>query len=187
MTFLPQPKRPAILAKQGGFTLVEIMIVLGILVLLATLGMRGQSIYSDNQKLMNAADDLKYMAKKAWQRSVGEQRDWQIVIGERSLQLQAKGAAREEDQKLLDAADKALERKDGNEMKALDPDMVYRIKRFGDTKWETPAFTSWIFQNSGLCEPLQIQILRQRDGRQEAVEMAFDPLTGGATRTDFSD
>jgi hypothetical protein len=163
------------------------MIVLGILVLLAGLGMRGQSIYSENQKLMNSADDLKFMAKKAWQRSVGEQRDWQIVITERSLQLQAKGAAREEDQKLLNAADKALDRKDGNEMFVLDPNMAFRIKHFGDTKWEIPTEKAWIFQSSGLCEPLQIQILRDRDGRQEFVEMSFDPLTGGATRTDFSD
>ncbi len=166
---------------------MEIMIVLGILMLLAGIGTRGYSIYHEGKKLQNAADELKFLAKKGWQRSVGEQRDWQIVFHERVLELQVKQAVREEEQKRPKEGEEAKDRKAGDERQTYDSDLSFRIKRFGQAQWTVPKGECWIFQSSGICEPFQVQIIRQADGKEEWVELAFDPLTAGVQRMDFSD
>ncbi|MBP7949871.1 MAG: prepilin-type N-terminal cleavage/methylation domain-containing protein [Verrucomicrobiales bacterium] len=163
---------------RGGFTLLELMIVMAIAVLLVGIGAKGMGAWDDSAKLRRPLDEMKVLAKKAWHRAIAEQRDWEIVIKPRSLELRPKQAAASEDQKFLDAADKQLGRDSGIEVKTFDADISFAVRRFGEEKWQTPRPDYWVFKHSGICEPLMFRV--ERENRW--TEVQFDPLTAGVQR-----
>jgi len=63
----------------------------------------------------------------------------------------------------------------------IEPSLRYRIKMWGDTDWQemTPGmFRRWVFQPSGMCEPLRIQV----ENDTSYFEVEFHPLTGDIRR-----
>ena len=108
MKFLaPNPPR------RSGFTLIELMVGLGIAMLLIGAGLGAGKFWQANQALHKPMDEIKGMAKLANHRAIAEQRDWEIVLRADSLELRPKKAASDADQKFLDTADEKLKRKDG--------------------------------------------------------------------------
>jgi prepilin-type N-terminal cleavage/methylation domain-containing protein len=172
---------------QGGFTLIEMMVVLAIIVLLVTLGTKGVGNWGEGQKIRKPLDEMKVLAKKAWHRSVSEQRDWEIILKPRSLELRVKQAAREEDQQFQRAADEDQDRGTGGEFIPFENDIRLKVKRFGETQWQEPRPDHWVFQHSGICEPLQFRIERETDLGLKWIEVVFDPLTAGVQAENWSD
>ncbi len=63
----------------------------------------------------------------------------------------------------------------------IDPNLQYRIRMWGDTDWQDMSagiFRRWVFQPSGMCEPLWIQI----ENDTSFFEVEFHPLTGDIKR-----
>lgn len=59
----------------------------------------------------------------------------------------------------------------------LPEDYRYRLRFYGDTDWvdmTTGQFKRWVFQPSGMCEPMKIQI----EADNAFFEVEFHPLTG---------
>jgi prepilin-type N-terminal cleavage/methylation domain-containing protein len=162
--------------RAAGFTLIELMIALGIVMILLGAGAHMGTLWSADQALHKPMDKMKEFAKRAAHLAIAEQRDWEIVITEQSLELRPKQAATEEDQKFLNAADKKLERKSGNEVINFEPEVRVAIRRFGEDKWQNPRPDHWVFQHSGICEPIYFRVEREN----RALEVTFDPLTAGA-------
>jgi prepilin-type N-terminal cleavage/methylation domain-containing protein len=185
VTFL---RRSAKFANRG-FTLIEIMVVLGILVLLAGMGMKGKSMYDDSRRLQMLSDELKFMAKKGWQRSVSKQQDWQIVIQQSQFELLPKKDVSEESQKMQDEIDRNMGAKaPERETIPLGQGVRVKVMHFGAAKWQESPIDRWVFKSSGLCEPIKLRIERLREnGNAESVELEFDPLTAAATRVEFSE
>jgi len=64
--------------KRHGFTLMEMLVVLAIVGMLFAGAFRGMASLNDERALRAPLNELRSMAKKAWQRSMQEQRAWQI-------------------------------------------------------------------------------------------------------------
>ena len=160
----------------SGFTLIELMVGLGIVLILVGVGTHAGSLWTADQALHKPMDKLKEFAKRASHLAIAEQRDWEIIISERSIELRAKQAATEADQNFLNAADKKLERKSGNELVVFEEDVKVAVRRFGEEKWQKPRPDHWIFQQGGICEPIFFRVEREN----RVLEVTFDPLTAGA-------
>lgn len=171
---------PKTAARQRGFTLMELMLGLGIILLLVGVGMYAGKFWSEEQMLHKPMDEMKIMAKKAQHRAISEQRDWEIVIRPSSLELRPKQAANEADQEFLDAADKKLERRPGVESVSFAEDIRLAVRRFGEDKFQVPRPDYWVFQHTGICEPILFRVERG----ERFVEVQFDPLTAGVMRQD---
>jgi len=170
MKFLPpNPHR------RSGFTLIELMVGLGIAMLLIGAGLGAGKFWQANQALHKPMDEIKGMAKLANHRAIAEQRDWEIVLRADSLELRPKKAASDADQKFLDTADEKLKRKDGVQSVGLGEGVLLSVKRFGEDQWHKPNPDYWVFQHSGICEPIQIRV----EVGDRAIEAQFDPLTAG--------
>jgi len=63
----------------------------------------------------------------------------------------------------------------------IEPGLRYRLRMWGDTDWQemdAGLFRRWVFQPSGMCEPLLIQVENER----AFFEVEFHPLTGDIRR-----
>lgn len=174
----PSPRNRSVAA----FTLIELMVAMGIIMLLVGVGMYAGKFWSEEEQLRKPMDEMKVMAKKAIHRAIAEQRDWEIIINKRSLELRPKQAASEADQKFLDEADEKLQRGSGEEMVSFEEDIELMVRRFGEEKWQYPRPDNWVFQHSGICEPIYFKVIRGN----RYVEVNFDPLTAGARDEDGS-
>ena len=170
MTF-PPPNS----SHRSGFTLIELMVGLGIAMLLLGAGMGAGKFWQANQALHKPMDAIKTMAKLANHRAIAEQRDWEIVLRADSLELRPKKAASDADQKFLDTADEKLKRADGVQSVGLGEGVLLAVKRFGEDEWQKPRPDYWVFQHSGICEPIRIRV----EVGERSIEAVFDPLTAG--------
>ncbi len=163
-------------SRQAGFTLMELMVALGIVMILVGVGTHLGGAMAAEQELHKPMDKLKEMAKQACHLAIAEQRDWEVIITDRSLEMRPKQAANEEDQQFIDAADKKLERPAGTVLISFDETIQLKVQRFGEDKWMKPRPDHWVFQHSGICEPIRFRVEREL----RALEVGFDPLTAGA-------
>ncbi len=152
------------------------MVGLGIVLILIGVGTHAGTFWAADQKLHKPMDKLKEMAKRASHLAIAEQRDWEVIITEHSLELRPKQAASEADQTFLATADKKLERKPTDELVNFEENVVFAVRRFGEDKWQKPRPDHWVFQHSGICEPIRVRV----EFEQRALEVGFDPLTAGA-------
>jgi hypothetical protein len=156
---------------------MEMLIVLAIIGLIFAGTFAGLGALNSQKVLMGPYDDLRSMAKTAWQRALTEQRAWQIRFYPDRFVLEPKQAVNADDQKLFQQADKALQRGSGVETKTLPPEVMMEVRRWGQDNWMSPAVTppvTWVFEHSGLCEPMSVRFSSEESG---TIGAQFDPLT----------
>lgn len=158
------------------FTLMEMLLVLAIISLVFAGSYSGISALNDQNVLQQPFDDLRSLAKTAWQRSLTEQRAWQIRFYPDRFELQPKQAVNADDQKLFQAADKAMQRGSGVESVAVPPEVMMEVRKWGQPQWFRPqkdTVVTWVFEHSGLCEPISVRFTSDHG----TVGAQFDPLT----------
>ncbi len=156
-----------------GFTLLEIIMVMAIIGLIfgaTTVMMRG---LDDERPLRKPFDDTRALAKKAWMRSMQEQNDWQIRLMPNKLVLEPRGAAQVEDQKILEATDKAMNRSSGIDTVQLEEGVSLELRHWGSTQWTQAKGDLWVFSQSGLCEPISLRFVSSYG----TLWGQYDPLT----------
>ena len=156
-----------------GFTLVEIIITISIIALLLGVTLLSINAVSSERKLREPAEAIKEYAKQARMYAIVEQRPHQVLLTPRSIHLQSSGQLLADDYVSIDGA----LAKDIPSMKkeVLDEDIRLFIRRWHEQNWRPVKLDSWVFEYTGICEPLSIRLERLSDGSY--LELTFNPLT----------
>lgn len=167
--------------KRRAFTLMEMLVALAIIGLLSAGSFIAASSLNDEKSLRTPLNELRIMAKKAWARSMEEQRAWQIRLVKDKFVLEPRQAIQEEDVKMFLKTDQEMGRSSGVDSYVLDPKISMEVRHWGEPNWHPPLPDSWIFEHSGLCEPINIRFISD----VARVTVSFDPLTASVVSEEF--
>lgn len=142
---------------RGGYTLLEIALVVTIIVLLIGAVVPLTSGFAREQRLRDVARELLVLAKTARTEAMTSGRPMQLVFDKAAF-----GLLRPGDEDPSDIVD-------------LPRGTTLTITPFGAEAAERAGGQRWIFQPTGLCEPVTVRIIEE----DAWLEIAFDPLTAG--------
>jgi len=146
-----------------GFTLLEMGLVLFILLLIVGVAIPVTSGLFAEERLRQHANELLLYARTARRLAVSENRPYEIRFAEKAFLLEPYIAGKSARDAVVSSHDMAS-------------DTLYSVQRWGDKKFGKPEDESWIFQPSGICEPIRVHF--QNGGNW--IEFAFNPLTARA-------
>ena len=156
-----------------GFTLIEIIITLSIVALLLGMTVLTINSVSSERQLRGPAEALKDFAKQARMFAIVEQRPHQVLITPRSLRLQSSGQVLNED--YVNIRGELAENIPAIKRYDLDDDLRMLIRRWNEANFREVKVDSWVFEHSGICEPLSLRFERLTDG--SFLELTFNALT----------
>lgn len=143
--------------RTGGYTLLEIALVVTIIVLLVGAVVPLSSGFVREQRLRESVRGLLVLAKTARTEAMTTGRAAEVVFGKDGFALQRAGE------------------EEPSESVRLPRGTRYQLLPFGADKPLRPDGQRWIFQPTGLCEPLTVRIMED----EAWIEVRFDPLTAG--------
>lgn len=155
------------------FTLLEIVIAIAIVALMA--GMGTMAVYSlDNEReLKQPAAKIQEFAKRARNQAIFEQRPFQLEISPHSVVLSSiVGGTADQSVAGQKPAGQVARYDWGNEATAT-------IRRWNTQDFAEPGRNIWIFERSGLCEPLTVRV----ESESGFVEMTFRALDGSVEQS----
>lgn len=164
---------------------MEMILVMAIISLVFAGTFIGMSSLNDEKSLRKPFVDLRGLAKTAWHRSLMEQNAWEIRFFATHFDLLPRGAVNEKDARMIHESDLANGRSSGLETIPVPEGITVEVRRWAGRDWVRPtdkAPISWIFEQSGLCEPISVRFVRGED----IVGAQFDPLTG-SVKEEFTD
>jgi len=143
--------------RTGGYTLLEIALVVTIIVLLVGAVVPLSSGFVREQRLRESVRGLLVLAKTARTEAMTTGRAAEVIFGKGGFALQRAGE------------------EEPSESVRLPRGTRYQLLPFGADKPLRPDGQRWIFQPTGLCEPLTVRIMED----EAWIEVRFDPLTAG--------
>jgi type II secretory pathway pseudopilin PulG len=143
--------------RTGGYTLLEIALVVTIIVLLVGAVVPLSSGFVREQRLRESVRGLLVLAKTARTEAMTTGRAAEVVFGKGGFSLLRAGE------------------EEPSESVQLPGGTRYQLLPFGADKPLRPDGQRWIFQPTGLCEPLTVRIMED----EAWIEVRFDPLTAG--------
>jgi len=140
-----------------GYTLLEIALVVAIIVLLIGAAVPFTSGFAREQRFREVVRELNVYAKTARTDALTTGRPAEVVFARDGFMLRRPG--------------------DGAKSRTfkLPGDMRYFIIPFGTSRGLRPDGQRWVFQSSGLCEPLTVRL----EEGEAWMEVTFDALTAG--------
>ncbi len=151
-------------ARLRGYTLIEIAIVLAIIVLIIGAAVPLSSGFMREQRMRDPLRQLLILAKTARTEAMTTGRPAGVVFDKKGFGILRPGA------------------KELSDIRHLPAGMSYTILPFGMERRIKPDGQTWIFQPTGLCEPLTVR-LEQGDAW---IEATFDPLTAEISEENFN-
>lgn len=143
----------------GGFTLLEMIIVIGLMVVLMGLAALSFASLEDNDPLTGPSDKLIRMAKQANRAAIVQGRP--IVIAFDKGQFGFVGESAGEDGSC-----------------PIPKEMKVNYQRWnGGRKFISATGVNWVFFPTGICDALRFQFVTT----EGTVEVGFNPLTGSVT------
>jgi len=150
--------RPATrIGRAGGYTLLEIALVVTIIVLLIGAVIPLTSGFVREQRLRDAVRELLVLAKTARTDAMTSGRAAEVVFEKGGFVLRRPGE------------------EEASESVRLARGTTYQLRPFATDKPLRPDGQRWIFQPTGLCEPIAVRIMED----EAWIEVQFDPLTAG--------
>ena len=149
--------------RTGGYTLLEIALVVAIIVLLVGAVVPLSSGFVREQRLRESVRGLLVLAKTARTEAMTGGRTAEVVFGKGGFALLRAGE------------------EESSESVRLPRGTRYQLLPFGADKPLRPDGQRWIFQPTGLCEPLTVRIMED----EAWIEVRFDPLTAGIEEETF--
>jgi Tfp pilus assembly protein FimT len=155
-------------AASGGFTLLEICIVLCILSVVLGASLPQVSSWLAEEKLRGPARQLELLARTARAAAMERQRPVDVVILPNAL--------------ALTEADAAPGAGDLVGSYPLSEEAVVMTRPWGAPALASRKETRWRFQPDGLCEPMEISFSRGAS----RISLTFDPLTAAVAEEKYA-
>jgi type II secretory pathway pseudopilin PulG len=159
----PMPPR-ATKPQVRGYTLLEIALVVTIIVLLIGAVVPLTSGFTREQRLRDVVRELLVLAKTARTDAMTTGRAAEVVFVKGGFVLQRASA------------------EEAVETFRLPRGMTYQIRPFASDKILKPDEQRWIFQPSGLCEPITLRVMED----EAWIEVRFDALTAGLAEESYN-
>lgn len=146
-------------ARKGlrGYTLLEIALVVAIIVLIIGAAVPLTSGFTREQRLRDVVRELLVYAKTARSDAMTTGRAAEVVFVKNGFALRRPGE------------------KEAGESFKMPRGMRYMLEPFGAEKAVRPDGQRWIFQPSGMCEPITVRI----EEDEAWMQVTFDALTAG--------
>ncbi len=160
---------------------MEMLVALAIVGIIIAGSVIGVGSLSDERTLRAPLTELRVMGKRAWGRSMEEQRAWQIKLLPDRFVLEPKQPVNADDLKLFKDVDAKLGRSSGIDVYKINPEVRMEVRHWGETEWHAPRPDVWVFEHSGLCEPINVRFISEF----ATIEVSFDPLTAAVASEEF--
>ncbi|MBE2179542.1 MAG: prepilin-type N-terminal cleavage/methylation domain-containing protein [Chthoniobacterales bacterium] len=154
MNDLPRRER-AVPGKPGGYTLLEIALVVAIIGMIVGVAVPMTSGFMREQRLRDVVRELLVLAKTARADAMTTGRMSEVVFAKKEFGLRRPGD------------------EEPSEIVGLPQGMAYVLIPFGSEKAVRPDGQRWVFRPTGLCEPLRVRV----EEGEAWMEVSFDPLT----------
>jgi type II secretion system protein H len=166
--------------RRAGFTLIEIVMVLGIAAIVMG-GAVGMMIYSSDERVLrDASGEIEMLAKRARTTSILQQTPYALEFREGIVRLMPLAQAGRDEKKTAlgnNVGGTEVDSEGGEKWEfALEQGMELFIRRWNSTEWLPAAKNSihiWRFDPSGLSEPVSIRLQLG----QSWAEDTYHPLT----------
>lgn len=161
------------LRNSRGFTLIEILVVLFLasLIFAAVLPTAGNLLIQE--QVRGAARKVSLFAKTARTQALAEQQPYHIIFEKNTFMVSPIAPPKKTEKE---------EAKPGfTESYRLPKDVLCQIRSWEEEKWSKAENLDWVFQPTGLCEPLRIRLSKDNAW----FEMEFNPLTANTQNEAF--
>ena len=161
--------------------MMELLVSLFLVVIILAIAAVSLETVSDESRLRQPASELRSFAKKAVKSAVSQQRSFSIFFYPRYFLMRERypEVRLEESPFSVPVIEEvSKEEEDGTFVifrHDLGDEVGLEVRRWNKEEWEVPNDVEWVFEPSGLCEPLSVRFLR----RGGYVEVDFNPLTAG--------
>lgn len=174
----------------GGFTLLEIVFVLGMVAVLVTWLTLNITTVETEQKLRQAAGNIESLAKQARNIAVRQQRAYQLTITEQSVSIAPQFIDLSDSEDLLEPEEneEVISRENFQDIttsEVTDAEVTYEIKRWRSDEWQLIEGDKKVvitLDPTGLVEPISI---RCSIGKSWLVH-ELHPLTAGIRDEEMS-
>lgn len=156
---------------RGGFTIIEIVVTLSIVALLIALALGSTITLGHTRALEEPISKVQEYAKKARNMAILEQRPYMLEILPHSVAVYSLVSTAGNTAGGFGAAQAAAP-KGRIEYFEFDPDVTLSVRRWRATEFSPPGRQVWIFERSGLCEPLAVRA----DSAHGFIEVSFNAL-----------
>ncbi len=176
-------------AQAGGFTLLEVVFVLGMLAVLVTWLTLTISTVETEQRLREASGDIESLARRARNIAVRQQRPYQLTISKGSISIAPQYMLEDREQEdAFDFEDEETPRVDFENMtdrEATDPEVTYEIRRWRSDEWQLIEGERTVvvtLDPVGLVEPISIRCSK---GKSWLIQ-ELHPLTASVRDEEMS-
>lgn len=162
---------------------MEMVVSLFLIVLIISFAAVSMDSVSNESRLRHPSSELNGFAKRALKSAVAEQRSYSVYFYERYFLLRETYPEERipEEGVALDLFKTPEEKAEEEEAMVtvvrhdLATEVGLEVRRWKSKEWIVPNGVEWVFEPSGLCEPLSVRFTRH-DGY---VEVDYNPLTAG--------
>lgn len=180
MTSAVRPR--SIRRRRGGFTLLEIVIVMAIITVMAG-GAVGFMVYNTStRKLQRAAKEVETLAKRARATAMLRQTPYALQFHEGKVRMMPLAEVGADEEALAELEAVAAEEGRALSPRAefqADPGMVIGVRRWGSNDWivfdDERTGLVWRFDPDGLCEPMTVRY--EIDDGASWLSQDYHPLT----------
>jgi hypothetical protein len=162
----------------AGFTLIEIVITFLIIVLIIGIGALSLGAENTKKQIVGPAVELKKLARRGLQMAINNRHSFALALSPTGFALR-EGSAQVTSDAETDPRFAALfeeERENAGgviESYELKEEMYLQVLRWGEEFYRRPEGDMWVFEPSGICEPIGIRLIHP----EGSIEMQFNPLT----------
>ena len=180
----------ALRSRQKGFTLIEIMLTFCILILIIGIGALSLSSQSSKKKITEPALELTSLARQGMQMAITNRRPFVLAINENSVSLQ--NFSRKSNSFGSFSFNDDIDEGSGKiKSFELPEGMRFMVRGWEDKYFRIPGEVRddgeetyfWVFESSGICEPIGVKLISEVEGYEGMITMDFNPLTAQTQET----
>lgn len=157
--------------RRAGFTIIEIVVTLSIVALLIAMALGSTITLSHTRALEEPISKVQEFAKMARNMAILEQRPYMVEIQPHSVSVYSLVSTEGGTAGGFGAAQAAAPKGRVAHFE-FDPDVQLTVRRWRATEFAEPSRQVWIFERSGLCEPLAVRA----QSSNGFIEISFNAL-----------